>query len=529
MAPQGAIYSSRGVQGDPTAPGEPVAEPAAGRGGEHERRLARGSLAQQLAQVLAALSTLAVITALGRRLSLAEFGVYGLVLSFATYLNFVQGSVDAAATRELARATDQRDRDRAFTLTMLVYVVLGAVAAVLIGGVGIAALGLFDIPSDLRDEARLGVLSLAVVTLVGWPAKTFQDVLRGSQLFTHAAVADMLGYVVMSGVLLALIFSDAQLWLLIGVAGAIPLAIGLCSAAIVVVRRLRFRFRASLTTFADVKSFTSFSFYVMASAASDLLIYALDRAVLAVFRSAATVGLYEAAVRPSNMIRQLYSSIGFVVFPAASRYAAEGDEARMRELLLRGTRYITAATVPFAVTLMALAEPILVAWLGERYEGAAVALTILVTYWLVNASAGVGSSMLMAAGRVRLVAGLSWSIALTNLALSLILTPLLGLEGVVLGTTIAYVSVFPFFIHYFVKYFSVTVRDFAREAWIPAYSLGAVLALALVALRAVVGLDSLAVVLVVAVGGVIAYFIAYYAIWLNPSERRLARGILRRA
>ena len=510
--------------GSPAQPSDPVEQPS----GTHERRLARGSLSQQLAQVIAAVAMLAVVTALGRRLSLAEFGVYGLILSFSTYLAFIQGSIEAAATRELSQAIRAEDRDRAFTLTMSVYVVFGLLSGVLIAGIGTAALGLFDIPQSLEDEAQLGILSLAAVTAVGWPAKTFQDVLRGSQLFVHAAVADMLGYVLMSGALLALIFSDSPLWVLIAVAGAIPLAIGLCSGAIVAVRRLPFHFRRGVATVADLRRFTVYSLYVMATAASDLVIYALDRAVLAVFRSAATVGLYEAAVRPSNMIRQLYSSIGFVVFPAASRYAAEGDEARTRELLLRGTRYITAATVPFAVTLMALAEPILVAWLGQRYEPAALAMTILVTYWLVNASAGVGSSMLMAAGRVRLVAGLAWSIALTNLALSLILTPLLGLEGVVLGTTIAYVSVFPFFIHYFVKYFPVTVRDFAREAWIPAYSLGAGLALALVALRAIVGLDSLAVVLAVSVGGVIAYFIAYYAIWLSPSERRLARGILRR-
>jgi O-antigen/teichoic acid export membrane protein len=45
--------------------------------------------------------------------------------------------------------------------------------------------------------------------------------------------------------------------------------------------------------------------------------------------------------------------------PTASRYVPAGDQRRLRELVVRGTRYTLALFVPLCVTLMALAEPIL--------------------------------------------------------------------------------------------------------------------------------------------------------------------------
>jgi O-antigen/teichoic acid export membrane protein len=496
--------------------------------GEHERRLARGTLAQQAAQVVAVISLLAAATALGRTLTLSEFGVYGLILSFSTYLVFIQGSVEAAAIKELASARDDAERSAAFTNAVTVYTGFGIVAAVLVAGGGNAILSLFDIPSDLRDQARLGLLALGVVTFVGWPIKAYQDVLRGSQLFVQAAVAEICSYVVLgAGLIVLLLAVDAPLWILIGFAGTLQLMIGAFAAAIVFRRRLPFHFHRAAASTEEMRHFIGFSFYVMGAAASDLVIYSLDRAVLAAFRPAATVGLYEAAVRPSNLVRQLSGTLSVTVFPAAAHYQSMGDTPRTRELLVRGTRYVVAAVVPFAVTFMALAAPILDVWLGDRYREAALAMSLLVSYWLFTSSVSVGSSVLMAAGSVRTVAALAWAIAIVNLSVSLALTPWLGLEGVVLGTTVGYLAVFPVFLRVLVRRLPVTIEELVREVWVPAFSLGLALGGVLVAARLVLDIDTLATVGAAAVIGIAGYFAAYYVLWLRPSERRLFRSLLR--
>jgi O-antigen/teichoic acid export membrane protein len=506
-------------------PAHEVVEPGAG---EHERRLATGTLAQQAAQVVAVLSLLAAATALGRTLSLSEFGVYGLILSFSTYLLFIQGSVGAAAVKELASARDDRERSAAFTNAVTLYAAFGLLSAVLIAAGGNAILTLFDIPSDLRDEARLGLIALGLVTLVGWPIKIYQDVLRGSQLFVQAAVAEMCAYVALGGGLIVLLLVlDARLWILIGFAGTVQLMIGASAAVMVLRRHLPFHFRRAAASAHEMRRFVHFSLYLMGAAASDLVIYSLDRAVLAAFRPAATVGLYEAAVRPSNLVRQLSGTLSVTVFPAAAQYESVGDTPRTRELLVRGTRYVVAAVVPFVVTFIALAAPILDVWLGARYREAALAMSLLVTYWLFTSSVAVGSSVLMASGSVRVVAGLAWAIALVNLSVSLALTPSLGLEGVVLGTVAGYLVVFPVFLRVVVTRLPVTMRELVHEVWIPAFSLGLVLGGLLVCARLALDIETLVTVGAASVIGIAGYFAAYYLLWLRPAERRLLRSLLR--
>ncbi len=219
-------------------------------------------------------------------------------------------------------------------------------------------------------------------------------------------------------------------WLLIGVGGTIPPLIGLTAAVVVLVwKRLPYRYRRAAVTRDSMRSFLALSGSLFSMGIADLVIYALDRVILAAFRSTATVGLYEGPVRAHNLVRQLNGTLALTVLPAAARYVEQDDRARLRELLLRGTRYVSAAVVPVTITLMMLAKPILHVWLGPKFAVGAVAMTILVSYWLFASTTAVAGPMLVAVGRARALAVLAWVLAGTSLALSLALTPGLGPRG----------------------------------------------------------------------------------------------------
>jgi hypothetical protein len=119
-------------------------------------------------------------------------------------------------------------------------------------------------------------------------------------------------------------------------------------------------------------------------------------------------------------------------------------------------------------------------------------------------------------------------VATANLALSLALTPELGLEGPALGTAIPFVLAFPLLLRLGLSIGDVRVGELARRAWLPAYSLGVVLAAALVALRLTAAPESLGAVAATAAGGLLAYWTAFYLLWLDPDERRLVRGLVSR-
>jgi O-antigen/teichoic acid export membrane protein len=491
------------------------------------RLLASGVLVQQVAQASGLLALLAIVTVLARRLSVAELGAYGLVASLAGYLLVLRNSVASSAVRAMAAALDSAERARMFSAAAALYAGVGLATGALIA-VAALAIAAFILEGSLARDARLGGLGLGVVTALGIAASIYLDALRAERLFVRAATTEIVAVCAYLAVMLALVLGGAGLATVIAVSGALPLLSGALSALVVRRRALPFWFERTGMTRERVMAIVPTAGYLLLVELSYLAMYAFQRIILGAFTSARTVGLYEGPVRAHNLFYALNGALAVPVVPTTSRYAAARDVRRLRELVLRGTRYTLALFVPLCVTLMALAEPILDVWLGDRYGDGAAALTILVSYWLLYGGLVVTPGFLVGAGAARYVARIFVLAALMNLVLSLPLTPVLGLEGPALATAIPFALAFPLMLGVGLRAGGVALGEVARHAWVPAYGLGVVLAAALVGLRLVAAPESLPAVVGAAVAGVAAYWVAFYALVLDPGEQALARGTLRR-
>src|ERR687893_375326 len=369
------------------------------------RLLASGALVQGIAQAGGLLVLLVIVTVLARRLTVAEFGAYGLVASLAGYLLVLRNSVANSAVRAMAAATGSEERARMFSSAAALYAAVGVATGLLIALAALAIAG-FILDGDLAADARAGGLGLGALMAAGIPASVYLDGLRAER-----------------------------------------------------------------------------------------------RIVLGAYRSPATVGRFEGPVRAHNLLYALSGALAVPVVPTASRYVAAGDERRLRELVVRGTRYTLALFVPLCVTLMALAEPILEVWLGARYDGGAAALTILVSYWLLYGGLVVTPGFLVGAGRAREVAHIFIAVAVANLGVALILTPELGLEGPAIATALPFFVAFPAMLRVGLSASGAGLGELARRAWLPAYVLGAGLAAALVTVRLAAEPETLPAVLGGGAGG----------------------------
>ena len=317
----------------------------------------------------------------------------------------------------------------------------------------------------------------------------------------------------------------APLWALVALGGSQPALVGVAALVIVISRRLRPAFDLAALRAAQVRDFLGLSGALFGLGVADLVIYSLDRIVLGIFRPVATIGLYEGPVRAHNLVRQLNGTLVTTILPAAAAFLGAGDTQRARELLVRGTRYVVAAVVPLTVVLMVLARPILEAWLGPKFGPAGLALTFFVSYWLAASSTSVAGPMLVAAGRAGRLLRYAWMLALANVVLSLILTPMIGLEGVVIGTALPNFVIVPVILRLAVGTFGISVHELEQRVWIPAFSLAAVLAAALVCVRIFASPQGIVQVAAVCVASLLAYWLAYFLIWLDPGERILVRDM----
>ena len=506
-----------------------VAQSAEGAPGPGEARLlASGALLQQVAQASGLLVLLTIVTILARRLGVAELGAYGLVASLAGYLLVLRNSVAASAVRAMAGALEPEERARMFSAAAALYALVGLATGLLIAAAALAIAGLI-LEGELARDARAGGLGLGALSAAGIAASVYLDGLRAQREFVRAASTEIVAVALYLAVMLALIFGGADLALLIAASGAIPLFSGLLCAVVARRERLPLRLRAAGLERGRVMAIVPTAGWLLVVELCNLAMYASGRVILGAYRTPASVGLYEGPVRAHNLLYALGGALAVPVVPTASRYVAAGDERRLGELAVRGSRYTLALFVPVCVTLIVLAGPILEVWLGARYEDGGLALALLVSYWLLYGGLVVTPGFLVGAGRARELGLVMLAAAAANLVLALVLTPELGLEGPALATALPFFAAFPVLLRLGLRASGAALGQVLGRAYLPALVLGANLALGLVLARVAFDPDTLALVLGLALAGPLLYWLAYYRLVLDPAEREFARGFLRRA
>ncbi len=134
--------------------------------------------------------------------------------------------------------------------------------------------------------------------------------------------------------------------------------------------------------------------------------------------------------------------------------------------------------------------------------------------------------MMIAEGRMKTLAIYSTVGALVNLAVSLALTPSLGLDGVVLGTSLPSFVMGPLFAYIVCRAFAVPLATYVREGLVVAYTAGALLAGAELLARALLPLQRPALLVGMIALGLSGYAIGVYRLGLSPRDRLLARTTL---
>jgi O-antigen/teichoic acid export membrane protein len=135
---------------------------------------------------------------------------------------------------------------------------------------------------------------------------------------------------------------------------------------------------------------------------------------------------------------------------------------------------------------------------------------------------------LVGAGRAREVARIMLCVAGASVALSLVLTPELGLEGPAIGTAVPFVLAFPLMLRLGLGASGARLTDVLGRAYLPAWVLGATLALGLVLVRLALEPRTAVAVLALAGAGLALYWLAYFRLVLSAEERAFARGLLSR-
>jgi O-antigen/teichoic acid export membrane protein len=404
-------------------------------------RLAR--LAKMAASNLARLGAawlivLVVPPLLVRLLDRPAYATWMLVLQLGAYATLLDGGLQLAVGRFVARAERRNDRaylgevisSAAALFTMVAAIV--CVAMVILAG----QLGHFfhSIPASILPEATKALLLIGGSLGLSFPFSALAGFYLGLEKNQVNAIAGSVSKLVgAAGTVWAAAHHQGlvvmALWTAVGtvVQPVVFLAMGMRM-------RIYLLLRARLVRMHTIVEFGRFCSAMIVSQLGMLLISGLDLPIVAAF-DFHNLGYYALAATVSNVLIVPHSAILSTLIPMMSGMSLDERAERMGQLLVRTTRFATILLTLVTVPLMIGMPLLLRLWVGPEYArhtllfgellvAAQLIRMTLMPYAVMGFSAGEQGRMLISPTVESLV----------NLAGSLILAHRMGAVGVALGT-----------------------------------------------------------------------------------------------
>ena len=168
------------------------------------------------------------------------------------------------------------------------------------------------------------------------------------------------------------------------------------------------------------------------------------------------VGLYSVAVKIYSAIRTVIAAVYNVAIPRMSRYATYDNLAEFRSLLNKIINTIILISIPTTLGLFTLSKEAIIIIAGKLYLDATPALQILsIAFFFAIMGGALAYCVAVPLRREKAVLLATIISAVENIALNIILIPVLDIKGVALTTLLAEATVFSVILYNIRDYFSL--------------------------------------------------------------------------
>ncbi len=402
--------------------------------------VAKNSVANLTKMAALSITVFVLPPILVRLLDKPAYATWMLILQIGTYVALVDGSMQSAISRFVARSRSlSDDRYMAEMLSSAFALILGAalVAAAFTIVSSLELDRLFSgIPSSLGPDARRALLIFGISLSVSLPFSTLAGTFLGLQKNAVNAFAGSVGRI-------------------FGAVGATYAAyrhqslsaMALWTASGYLFQSLLYFFawkRLSMTGFirwanvtrAAIKEFAAFCFAIFAAQGAGILISALDIPIVAAFdfHSAA---YYAMAATVSTMVTVPQAAVVNTLVPIAAGISATSDPERLGAFLVKTTRYSTAILCLIVSPLLLGMSAFLGLWVGPDYAQHALTIaTLLVIAQFIRLTLLPYAAIGFAAGQQHRMLVSPLAEGVVNLACSFVGVRYFGAVGVALGTLI---------------------------------------------------------------------------------------------
>lgn len=499
------------------------------------RNLLTGTLTKYLLLIVNIVTGIFLMPFTMHHLGTAEYGLWMLAASMTAYLQLLDLGYGNGLVRQVTQADARGDEDAVNEVLSTFLVVYSALAVIAVAAIG--ALVLLAVPRFPNLSAADVSTAQWVLILIGgrlalaFPMSVFGAITTARQRFA------LTGWIA-----IAVSLAQAAATYIVLRSGHGLVTMVAATSAIGVVSYIPYAWAAKHTfpglrlspmrfSVRQVREVTAFSVYLFLISISIHVGTNADNLIIGAYLGTTSVALYTVALRLADYQRQLCGQFTGLLFPMLVRFHEREDLAALRVTLIDGTRIALALVTGVTLCLIAFARPLVEHWMGAGFDASILPLYVLAVLGIVAVAQGPAGTILLAAGRQRLVAIAALVDISANVALSVLLVTGYGLTGVAVGTAAPYIILnVGIIMPVAVRLVGVPARAFAAAVCLPTMVATVPALLLAVSFRTFLSADSVAAVLWQGAAVGLLYVLTFCAIGLRSADReRYLRSVWRHA
>ena len=157
--------------------------------------------------------------------------------------------------------------------------------------------------------------------------------------------------------------------------------------------------------------------------------------LIAIYASNYLIGNYAVANNFTVLLSFFAAPITTMLFPAFSKLNGKEDKETLKTVFQSSIKYSSLLVVPPTFAVIALANPTVSAFFGEKYADAPLFLALLAVNYLLTAFGSLSTFTLISGqGKTRFYLELAIINTVTGVALAVLLVPTLGAVGLIITT-----------------------------------------------------------------------------------------------
>lgn len=464
----------------------------------------------------------------------AEYGVYKLMGSTASYLSVLDFGIGGTLTRYIVKFKTERDKkgeENFSAMGLLIYGVLALLVILMSLGITflIPSMYSLSIQSDSMKEAQFIFFIICATTAVSLFNHGYNGIITAYEGFAYNKTSNIVKIILR----IFLIILGLRGWksaLLIVIIDFI-LAIVLLIANIFYVRcSLKCKVHLHKWDWKLAKEAGVFTLAILLQSIINQFNSNVDNIALGVYTTVSTVALYSLVLQIYNIFSSLSTAISTVYLPAISEsvFCGATDEEVTRKV-------VEPSRMQLMILLLALTgfyifgQDFIVLWVGAGYKQVYVLCCILLTSSMINLSQNTITCVLKAKNMLHgktLILAISTVI---NVIITFILVPIIGVIGATIGTAFSMLFGYGIALNiYYQKRVHLKMGLYYKETY-KGILLAVVLACGIGFLIAhMLTLNGWIGFIVEAAIYTMIYGVAILCIGLNSSEKRKIKKLLKR-